>query len=475
MLSFQVKKIKMDKTKLTLLELTKFISASVKESLPDRYWIIAEINEIRENVNGHCYLELIQKDTDTDRIVARSKATIWVYTWRMLKPFFETSTSQSLSQGMAILIEVSVEFHELYGISLNVKDIDPVYTLGDLEKKRAETLKKLEEEGIINMNRSIPFPYLPARIAVISSAVAAGYEDFVHQIKTNPHSYSLEITLFPALMQGDSAVRSVTEALDVIFKKEEFFDVVVILRGGGSAADLNCFDSYEIAAHIAQFPLPVITGIGHERDYTIAGIVANTDLKTPTAVAEFLLGRYRELDVILGKLSGRLTTQVSYIIEQNKQTVKAAIKALPLIINNIIMHNYRHISSKGSLIANAANSLVNNNKHNLDSKHSHFGINIKNYLSRLKNLRNEIKNKTLAEKINMTIRKKSDKLHLVKTTLKLVDPENVLKKGYAIVIKNGKITKNAQDIDIHDIIETKLHDGRIKSKVLDAYIRTMGK
>lgn len=475
MLSCQEKKIEMEKSKLTLLELTKLIAESLRESFPDRYWIVAEINEIRESVNGHCYLELIQKDTDRDRIIARSKATIWAYTWRMLKPYFEASTSQSLSQGLTILIEVSVEFHELYGISLNVKDIDPVYTLGDLEKKRAETLKKLEKEGIINMNRSMPFPSLPSRIAIISSPVAAGYEDFIHQIKNNQHRYSFEITLFSALMQGDNAIRSVTEALDAVFEKEEMFDVVVILRGGGSTADLNCFDSYEIAAHIAQFPLPVITGIGHERDHNIAGIVANTDLKTPTAVAEFLLGKYQELDVIIGKLSGRLATRVSHILEQNRQMIRTAIKDIPQIINNNIKQKYRHLSSKGSLITRSAAGFIQKNKHKLESKHSYFGFNIKNYLHGLKNSGHEIKTRTLPEKVNIAIKNRSDKLHLFKTTLKLVDPENILKKGYAVVIKNGRIVKNAQCIDFEDLIETKLYDGSIKSKVLEVNIRIKDK
>ncbi len=471
----QVKKINMEKTRLTLLELTELISVSIREAFPERYWIVAEINEIRENVNGHCYLELIQKDSDSNRIVARSKATIWAYTWRMLKPFFETSTSQFLSQGMTIMVEISVEFHELYGISLNIKDIDPVYTLGDLEKKRAETLKKLENEGIINMNRSIPFPDLPARIAVISSPVAAGYEDFMHQINNNQYGYSFDITLFPALMQGNNAAVSVTGALDAVFEKEEMFDIVVILRGGGSAADLNCFDSYEIAAHIAQFPIPVITGIGHERDYTIAGTVANIDLKTPTAVAEFLLGKFHELDIKTGKLGGRLTTLVSHIIGQNRYMIKTVIKNIPLIVTNNIKQNHRHLVSRSSLISNSAFRLINNNNYDLESRHSHFDFNIKHYLHRLKSTCQEIQDKSLPEKINNSLGKKQDKLHLISTTLQLVDPENILKKGYAVVLKNGKIIKKAQDIDSQDIIETKLHDGLIKSKVLNVHARIKDK
>ena len=287
----------MEKNKYTLLELSKLIGKTIENAFPGRYWLVAEINEIRENQNGHCYLELIEKDSEKDRIIARSRATIWANTWRMLKSYFETATSQPLGKGMMILVEVSVVFHELYGLSFNIRDIDPVYTLGDLERKRAETIKRLEQEGIINMNKELPFPVLPSRIAVISSPGAAGYEDFMHQITNNPGKYRFAITLFPATMQGDNTVSSVTEALEEIFEQESSYDLVVILRGGGSSSDLNSFDSYEIASHIAQLPLPVITGIGHERDRTIAGMVANTDLKTPTAVAEFLIGKFHILDI----------------------------------------------------------------------------------------------------------------------------------------------------------------------------------
>ncbi len=455
----------MEKIKYTLLELTRMVGKTMAESFPERYWIVSEINEIRENVNGHCYLELVEKDQENDRIVARSRATIWAHTWRMLRSYFETSTSQSLGKGMMILVEVSIEFHELYGFSLNIRDIDPVYTLGDLERRRAETISKLEKEGIINMNRELPFPVMPSRIAVVSSPQAAGYEDFMHQITNNPKRYRFEITLFPAVMQGDNTGRSVTEALELIFRQESMYDVVVILRGGGSASDLNSFDSYEIASHIAQLPLPVITGIGHERDRTIAGMVANTDLKTPTAVAEFLIGKFNEIDMKITNLSGRLAGKVSQIIYQNNQFISTSVKDLPLIINHNIKQKGRHLRSKGSNLAMSATGFLQKTKHKLHSVHSGFGFIVKNHLLGLKNNQRDLRMR-IPDKTKELLRIQSGRLELLGNTTVLVDPVNILKKGYALVHKQGRIVKSIFEINNDDILETKLHDGRIDSKVI---------
>jgi exodeoxyribonuclease VII large subunit len=456
----------MEKTQLTLLELTGMIGNTISKSFPGRYWLVSEINEIRETSNGHCYLELVEKESEGDNIVARSRATIWASTWRMLKPYFETSTSQTLSKGMMVLAEVNIEFHELYGLSLNIKDIDPVYTMGDIERRRAETIRQLEKEGIFNMNRSLLLPVLPSRIAVISSPHAAGYEDFTDQIISNQRKYRIEMTLFPALMQGNNAGKSVTDALDAVFEQESMFDVVVILRGGGSAADLNCFNGYEIAAHIAQFPLPVITGIGHERDHTIAGMVAHTDLKTPTAVAEFLTGRFREAENTIVALGGRLTTEVSRILEQNRQLIVAAHNNIPLILTSSLKQKAKHLKSTGSILARSSATFIQHNRHLLISEHSRFGFVIKNCLLRLKNREEEVRKRILPGNTREFIRKRADRLLLHETTFGLVDPENILKKGYALVIKDGKIIKNAVDIEPENVLETKFHDGRIKSKVL---------
>ncbi|MGM0505145.1 MAG: exodeoxyribonuclease VII large subunit, partial [Bacteroidota bacterium] len=269
--------------KISLLELNQSIREKIKFNFPESIWVVAEISELKINRNGHCYLELIEKEAISENIIAKSRATIWAFTFRMLKPYFESVTGHELISGLKILVQVTVEFHELYGFSLNITDIDPNYTLGDLAQKKAETLRKLEEDGIINMNRELEFPIVPQKIAVISSETAAGYQDFMHQLTHNKYGYTYYIKLFPAIMQGLKAEESIIDTLERIFQHDHFFDIVVIIRGGGSQADLNCFNNYLLAANVAQFPIPVLTGIGHDKDESIVDLVACQKLKTPTA------------------------------------------------------------------------------------------------------------------------------------------------------------------------------------------------
>ncbi|MCK5170666.1 MAG: exodeoxyribonuclease VII large subunit, partial [Bacteroidales bacterium] len=215
--------------KFTLLELNKNIQEKINSNFPNSIWVIAEISELKVNKNGHCYIELVEKDAITDNIIARSRATIWAFTYRMIRPYFENTTGHELSPGIKILVQANIEFHELYGFSLNVTDIDPKYTLGDLAQKKAETLKKLESEGVLNMNKEQVFPIVPQKIAIISSNTAAGYEDFINQLENNSENYKFYYRLFPAIMQGEKADNSIIEALEKIYEYENIFDIVVII------------------------------------------------------------------------------------------------------------------------------------------------------------------------------------------------------------------------------------------------------
>ena len=276
----------------SLLELNNRIKNALQNAFPDTCWIRAEMSDVRCNASsGHCYLEFIEKHPVSGQLVARARGSIWAKTFRMLKPYFEMETGQMFASGLKVLVKVSVEFHELYGYSLTVLDIDPAYTLGDLIRKRQEIIRQLKEEGVFSLNKELLFPTLPKRIAVITSPTAAGYEDFMNQLANNKAGYPFYIRLFPALMQGERTEESVIAALDQVYRHLEYFDVVVIIRGGGATSDLSSFDSYLLAANCAQFPLPVITGIGHERDDTVLDLVAHTRMKTPTAVAEFLIAQ----------------------------------------------------------------------------------------------------------------------------------------------------------------------------------------
>ena len=289
---------------LSLQELNFAIKEAINDALPQRCWVRAEMSDVRANASsGHCYLEFIDKDEKSGQIVAKARGTIWARTFQMVKSYFEKETGQSFVSGLKVLVNVSVEFHEVYGYSLSVHDIDPSYTLGDMVKRRKEIILRLQKEGIFELNQDLPFPLLPQRIAVITSPTAAGYEDFINQLTENEYGFPFYIKLFPAIMQGEKTSESVIAALDKIFPHARLFDVVVIIRGGGSASELSSFDSYPLAANCAQFPLPVITGIGHERDDTVVDMVAHTRMKTPTAVASFLVecmvreaSRLRELE-----------------------------------------------------------------------------------------------------------------------------------------------------------------------------------
>ena len=274
---------------LTLFELNVLVKKSITQCLPDDYWVQAEISDVRFNMTGHCYLEFVQKAPGGNNLIAKARGVIWCDTLQLLKPYFEETTGQAFVAGIKVLVKVTVEFHELYGYSLTVRDIDPTYTVGDMVRRRKEILSQLQAEGVLTLNKELEMPLPPQRIAVISSATAAGYGDFSHQLSSNSHGYYFHTELFPAVMQGNQVEESVIGALDAIMGRLDDFDVVVIIRGGGATSDLSGFDTYMLAAACAQFPLPIITGIGHERDDTVLDAVSHTRVKTPTAAAELLI------------------------------------------------------------------------------------------------------------------------------------------------------------------------------------------
>ena len=328
--------------KISLLELNQAIQEKIKINFPEAIWVVAEISELKINRNGHCYLELIEKDVLSENIIAKSRATIWAFTFRMLKPYFESVTGHELASGLKILIKVTVEFHELYGFSLNITDIDPNYTLGDLAQKKAATLQKLEEDGIIHMNKELDFPVVPQKIAVISSETAAGYQDFMHQLINNKFGYHYYIRLFPSIMQGMKAEESIISSLESIFQYEHFFDLVVIIRGGGSQADLNCFNNYYLAANVAQFPIPVLTGIGHDKDESIVDLVAYQKLKTPTAVAEYIIEKTLSFEETIDGYKEKIyDLTLDYISHQKTKLVQSSSILIPLTKNILSKQNSR--------------------------------------------------------------------------------------------------------------------------------------
>ncbi len=318
----------MDNKAVSLYDLLGQVKLAFKSSLPGAWWVMAEISELKLNYSGHCYLELIEKNETGESIRAKVRATIWSSVFRMLQPYFETTTRMQLTAGIKVMVKVNADFHELYGFSLNITDIEPSYTIGELARQKQEIINRLKAEGVFDMNKQLTVPRLPCKIAVISSGTAAGFGDFTDQLKKNQFGYKFYLKLFPAVMQGDEAEQSIIAALDKIYGYEAFFDAVVIIRGGGAQSDLNCFNNYWLNYNICQFPLPVLTGIGHEQDETIADLVACKRLKTPTAVAEFLISLFQEADEEISERSLSLYNMVNDRVRDENERLTAICSAI---------------------------------------------------------------------------------------------------------------------------------------------------
>ena len=335
------------------------LDESIRQGLPDTYWVRAEIAQLTEK--GHCYLELVEK-AEGGMFAAKIRATCWSNTWQLIKAYFLQETGKIPETGMQVLVEVSVSFHPVYGLSLNIQNIDPHFTLGNLARQRQLTLQRLEQEGVLEMNKSLPLPAVIRRIAVISAEAAAGYGDFCHQLANNEYRLLFSTRLFPAVMQGEQAPRSIIAALNAIAAQEEDFDVVVIIRGGGSSTDLTCFDDYALAAHCAQFPLPILSGIGHTRDVSIVDIVVHMALKTPTAVAETLISHNADELLKIQDLQRRLALVATRMVASRRQeidklrmmlgyaiasTCQSQRNRLQLLEQTISLHSPEQIFRKG--------------------------------------------------------------------------------------------------------------------------------
>ncbi len=404
----------------SLSELTNKIQSVIRQNFTDAIWVRAEISELREN-GGHCYLELIEKDSETDNILAKTRATCWANVYRMLKPYFESNTGETLRAGLNVLVAVTVEFNGVYGFSLNIRDIDPTYTIGELAARRMQIIQKLREEGIDDMNKQLPFPTLPQRIAIISSETAAGYGDFCNQLNSDTSHFAFYPRLFPAIMQGNMAETSIIGALEKIYKHVELFDVVVIIRGGGATTDLSCFDSYNLAINCAQFPLPIIAGIGHQRDVSILDMVAHTSVKTPTAAAEYLISALEKAEEEIDELASELCNFTSNIIQKEHKSLE------------LYMLKIKQASRTGFL--------KEQNR-------------LSNYLFQLKSMyRNRIHRET-------------NKLALIATRIETQSPKYLYERGYTITTVHGKRITSALQVKPGDKVTTHLADGHFDSEVV---------
>lgn len=449
--------------RLTLSQLTTRISNALDEAFLGSVWVAAEVSELNENRTGHCYIELVEKDLSGSQLKARIRGTIWARDYRMLRTYFESVAGRRLSAGIKVLVMCHVNFHPVYGLSLNIVDIDPTYTLGDIELQRQETIQKLVSEGIFDMNRALELPILPKRIAIVSSPTAAGYQDFIHQLEGNPYGYTMERGLFDATVQGDGAEESIVAALDGVFRGDVRWDLVAIIRGGGSLTDLACFDSYYLASHIAQFPIPIITGIGHEKDTTIADMVAHTRLKTPTAAAEFIIARFVEAEGLLHDTIKIFNQSAQELIGKQRQRlsslqgqmVPAALKLSSSQLLNIMMLKMQINDLTRRIFTREENY--------------HMGVcrgvsvaaahHVKDQMQRIATYTQRV---SAAHKQSVTY--ELSRIDSLLRTLNGLDPTKVLNRGYSITIHNGRWLTNPNSVKPGDEVETILAEGRMRSK-----------
>ena len=387
----------------TLRQLNLMVRDAIEMQMPDEYWVEAELSECRER-GGHCYMELIEKDEQTNTPVARASAKCWRQTWQVMQPHFERVTGQPLHAGLKVLLRVYAQYHEAYGFSWIVTDIDPTYTIGDMARKRQEIIRQLKEEGVFDLQRELHIPLFAQRIAVISAAGAAGYGDFCRQLEDNEYGFKFEVTLFPAIMQGEQVEQSVIDALNKIYSLTSHpspltsqFDCVVFIRGGGATADLSGFDTLALAENVAQFPLPIITGIGHDRDESILDMVSNTRVKTPTAAAALLIDNLRQVLERLNSAQQRIS-----------------------MIGHIIIDARHRIEMLQQRLSTAMERIMTNQKHRLSQ---------------------------------------------LELMLKSFDPQLLLSRGYSITLHNGRAVRDPQQLKAGDEIETRVEKGTIRSVV----------
>jgi exodeoxyribonuclease VII large subunit len=447
---------------ISLSELNGLIREAIEINFIDEIWLVAEIAEIRLAGAGHCYLDLVEKREG--KIVARMRANIWKFQYERISANFFSSTGTNLQKGMKVLFSVSLSFHEQYGVSLVVKNIDSNYSIGDLERKKKEIIQKLIQEKLIGKNAELELELVPKRIAIISSETAAGYGDFKSQLERNSAGYVFQTTLFQSIMQGTGLEASVVTNLHKITSR--YFDCIVLIRGGGASLDLAGFDNYELAKAIANSELPVLTGIGHERDDTIADMVANTKLKTPTAVAEFLIGRMQEFEDYYNGLREALVFFTRQKVTLNKVRLNQLSHETKSNTQKILGKNRVNLARIKSTIPRVAKAY-----YALENQKS------KQFVSRLSLLKSTILNeqKTHLSKVESTIRsgcfriieKQNSKIILLRKSIKLIHPDNVLKRGYAMILKNGKVLTEKGQLEKGSEIEIKLRDGIKKSKIIE--------
>ncbi len=430
------------KTTLSLYELNMLVRKTIEFSMPEEYWVEAELSEAREN-NGHCYMELVQKDEDGNTPLAKASAKCWRNTWMLVRPNFERVTGQQIRAGIKVLLKVYPQFHESYGFSWIVTDIDPAYTMGDMARKRQEIIRRLKEEGVFDLNKELAIPMFAQRIAVVTSANAAGYEDFLNQLENNDYGFVFVTKLFPAVMQGEQVEASVISALNAINRSTDDFDLVVIIRGGGSTSDLSGFDTLALAENVANFPIPVITGIGHERDESIIDMVAHTRMKTPTAAAAFIIDNLIDVYERINYAQRTILNKVTSKMEVEKMRIERFSRNIPMSFSLVKVKHETRLAEMFSRLSSAMTRNMSAAEHHLEILAGNIS--------------------PIAERRLM---KEKHRIEMLRQRAETLNPELLLKRGYSITMHNGHALRDPSTLKNGDEIETKLEKGTIKTVLI---------
>jgi len=426
---------------LSLFELNSLVADVINTTMSRSYWVEAELSEVREN-RGHCYMELIEKNENSNVPIARASAKCWSNIWSAIKPYFIRITGQQIRAGMKVMLQVHAQFHPQYGFSWIVDDINPEYTMGDMMRKRQEIIRQLKEEGVYDLQKELSLPLFAQRIAVISSATAAGYGDFCNQLENNELGLFFHVELFPAIMQGDNVESSIIASLNYINNREEEFDCVVIIRGGGATADLSGFDTLGLAENVANFPLPIITGIGHERDESILDMVSYRRVKTPTAAAAYLINHLTSTLIRVENAQSTIIDYVKKALEIENMRIKHIGAQIPVLFSIVRTKQEARLESLFQRLFTASKELM---------KQSDFLL-----LSLQQRVQPAVRGRLSSE---------HHRLDVLEHRARLLDPTLLLKRGYSITLHNGKAIHNANDLKIGDTITTLLEIGQIESKV----------
>ncbi len=428
-------------TALTLYELNNLVSEVISSVMPDEYWVEAEISELRV-VRGNCYMELVQKAEDTRTPVARASAKCWRTYWILVQSSFERVTGRQLCPGMKVMMRVHADFHEAYGFSWIVTDINAEYTLGDIARRRREIIARLKEEGVFDLQKELIIPLFAQRVAVISSDNAAGYDDFCNQLQNNEKGLAFSVKLYPAVMQGESTEDSVIEALDRIYKDEDKFDVVVIIRGGGATSDLSGFDTLSLAENVANFPLPIIVGIGHNRDESVLDLVANMSVKTPTAAAAFLIDRLATVAARVDAAATSLSKYVTNRIEQEKSRIKYLSTVLPSLYAAVKSRENMRISRMSDSLYVAVRQIVASEKARLD-----------------------LMPQRLSGAWRQAVTGESHRLQMLEQRVAASDPKRMLARGYTLTLHDGRAVTDLSSLKKGDMLTTLFAGGEVVSEV----------